>query len=293
MKLSPFFLGFALVVILVITMFGFRGHHFAKPPFEIFPDMNYQDKVKDQVGSTFFADGLAARAPIDDTVAEEMPAKIDYWASGKWDATHWGDGIPVHAARDGGRPLLVDDLDMARGRERYTIDCAICHGGTGDGQGITSKYGLNGAASYQTARLLAMSDGEIFNTITNGKGQMMGYGYNIAIDDRWRIIMYIRALQRSQNATFADASAAEQAALNKSRKPAPAPTPVPVVAPVPAVKTPAVPQQSPVPVKSDAKTPKKSHAKKKAAQATMNFQSGSETAKLIVPPTQNDQEKSS
>ena len=42
-----------------------------------------------------------------------------------------------------------------------------------------------------------MSDGEIFNTITNGKGQMMGYGYNIAIDDRWRIIMYIRALQHS------------------------------------------------------------------------------------------------
>ena len=74
-----------------------------KPPFEIFPDMNYQDKVKDQVPSAFFADGNSARAPIPGTVAEEMPAQNDYWATGKWDDTHWGDGIPVHDASDGGR----------------------------------------------------------------------------------------------------------------------------------------------------------------------------------------------
>ncbi len=65
-----------------------------------------------------------------------------------------------------------------------------------------------------------MSDGEIFNTITNGKGQMLGYGYNIAIDDRWRIIMYIRALQHSENAPMQDASPEEQQELNKTKKPA-------------------------------------------------------------------------
>ena len=162
---------------------------------------------------------MASRPPIPGTVAEEMPAKIDYWASGKWDATHWGDGIPVHDARDGMPALAVDDWNLERGRERYAIDCAMCHGATGKGDGITSKYGLNGAANYHTDRLRSDADGDLFNTITNGKGQMMGYGYNVTIDDRWRIVMYIRALQHSENAAIGDASPDEQQQL-QSKKPA-------------------------------------------------------------------------
>jgi mono/diheme cytochrome c family protein len=233
MKLSYSFLALAFFVIIVVALFGYRGHHFTRPPFEIFPDMNYQDKVKDQVPSDFFADGRAAREPIPGTVALEMPAQNDYWATGKWDATHWGDGIPVHDAVDGGRPLQIDDENMARGRERYTISCEVCHGAVGDGKGIVSKYGLNGVASYQVDRLRQDPDGDIFNTITKGKGQMLGYGYNISIDDRWRIIMYIRALPRSQQAAYADASTDEQAQLDKTKKP-PAPAPAAPDAPAPA-----------------------------------------------------------
>jgi len=220
MKLRYFFLALALAVITVVSIAGYRGEHFAKPPFEIFPDMNYQDKVKDQVPSAFFADGNSARAPIPGTVAEEMPAVNDYWATGKWDDTHWGDGIPVHGATEDAPALAVDDVNMARGRERYTIDCVMCHGVAGKGDGITSKYGLNGAANYQTDRLRTASDGDIFNTITNGHGQMMGYGYNVSIDDRWRIIMYIRALQHSENAKLQDASIEEQRQLQAPKKPA-------------------------------------------------------------------------
>jgi len=240
MKFRYFFLALALAVIAVLAIAGFRGQHSPKPPFEIFPDMNYQDKVKDQQPSAFFGDGAASRPPIPGTVAEEMPAQNDYWATGKWDDTHWGDGIPVHDAVDGGRPLQIDAENMARGRERYTINCEVCHGAAGDGKGITSKYGLNGAASYHTDRLRGDADGDLFNTITNGKGQMLGYGYNITIDDRWRIVMYIRALQRSQNAAVADASPEEQAQLQKTAKPAaPAPAPAPAApAPPPAAKPP-------------------------------------------------------
>ncbi len=242
MKLRFVFLALAVVVIAVVATAGLRGHHFSKPPFEIFPDMNYQDKVKDQQPSAFFADGNSAREPVAGTVAEEMPARNDYWSTGKWDDTHWGTGIPVHEARDGDLPLQVDEANMARGRERYTISCAVCHGAVGDGQGITSKYGLNGVASYQNDRLRTDPDGDIFNTITNGKGQMLGYGYNIAIDDRWRIVMYIRALQRSQNALYADASSDEQAQLDKSRKPPPPPA---APAPAPAAGTSSSTNQAP------------------------------------------------
>ncbi len=215
-------LSLLLVVVIVISFAGFRGDHSPRPPLELFPDMNYQDKVKDQVSSPFFNDGMASRPPIDGTVAFEMPAQNDYWATGKWDNSNWGNGIPLHEARDGARALQIDADNMNRGRERYAISCAVCHGATGSGNGIVSKYGLNGVANYHTDRLRQMTDGEIFNTISNGKGQMLGYAYNIAIDDRWRIIMYIRALQRSQNAALADASSTEQAQL-QAKAPPPAP----------------------------------------------------------------------
>ena len=220
MNLRYLFLGLAIAVIGIITTAKWRGHHFSQPPFEIFPDMNYQDKVKDQQPSAFFADGNSARLPIPGTVAMEMPAKNDYWATGKWDDTHYGNGIPVHEARNGGRALAIDAENMARGRERYTISCAVCHGAAGDGQGVVTKFGLTGVASYQDDRLRHASDGDIFGTISNGKGQMLGYGYNITVDDRWRIVMYVRALQRSQNAPLADATPEEQANLDKTKKPA-------------------------------------------------------------------------
>jgi mono/diheme cytochrome c family protein len=247
MMLRYFFLALGLAVAIVVSIAGFRGDHSPKPPMEVFPDMNYQDKVKDQQPSAFFADGNSARPPIPGTVAEEMPAVNDYWATGKWDDTHWGDGIPVHEAMDGGRPLRVDSANMARGRERYTLSCEVCHGAAGDGKGITSKYGLNGVATYQTDRLRQASDGDIFNTITNGKGQMLGYGYNVAVDDRWRIVMYVRALQRSQNALYADASPEEQAQLEKTRKPATPPPAPPATTPSPSETPgqPAAPNQSP------------------------------------------------
>ena len=233
MKLRYFFLALALAVVTVVSIAGFRGDKSPKPPIEIFPDMIYQDKVKDQVPSAFFADGVAARAPIPGTVAVEMPAQNDYWATGKWDETHWGDGIPVHDAVDAGRALRIDAVNMNRGRERYTISCEVCHGAAGDGKGITSKYGLNGAANYHQDKYRQETDGQLFDTITNGHGQMLGYGYNVAIDDRWRIVMYIRALQRSQNAAYDDASPEEQKQLEKTKAPA-APAPAaPAGAPAP------------------------------------------------------------
>ena len=228
MKLRYFFLSLALAVIGIVAIAGFRGMHFSKPPFEVFPDMNYQDKVKDQVPSAFFADGNSARAPIDGTVAQEMPADSSYWATGKWDDAHWGTGIPVHDAVDGDRPLQIDAANMARGRERYNISCAPCHGEAGDGKGIVTKYGLSAVANYHSKMYRDEADGKIFDTIGNGHGQMLGYGYNITIDDRWRIVMYLRALQRSQYAPYADATPEQQAALEKTKKPA---TPPPAAKP--------------------------------------------------------------
>ena len=67
----------------------------------------------------------------------------------------------------------------------------------------------------QDERIRKMSDGEILNTITNGKNTMMAYGPNIIVPDRWAIIAYVRALQRSQNAAIADVPPEHRAELDK------------------------------------------------------------------------------
>ena len=75
--------------------------------------------------------------------------------------------------------------------------------------------------SLQDDRLRKMSDGEIFNTITTGKNTMLAYGPNIVVADRWAIIAYLRALQRSQHATIADVPEDHRAEMDKPASPPP------------------------------------------------------------------------
>ena len=221
-----FLRGFLLICLLVtiasVAVLGFRGQKTTNEPWEIFPDMVRQMKVRAQAPLGFFADGRGSRMPINGTVpigyempkaqsapgAESAPRAFsvgtDYMNTGKMGA-NWGTGIPV--------PMTPELLQ--RGRERFNITCAMCHGATATGNGITKQYGLNTVVTLQDDRIRKMADGEIFNTITNGKNTMMAYGPNIMVADRWAIIAYLRALQRSQNATAADVPPEHRADLDK------------------------------------------------------------------------------
>lgn len=229
--LKYFFAIFAFVVLLVVAMAGFRGQKFTQPPIEIFPDMDNQPKVKAQVPSSFFADGRGARPPVEGTVplgysaplskpveGEETPQvsiyngfnfgnTLDYASTGKM-GDNWGTGIP----------LKVTPALMARGQQRYNISCAICHGATGAGNGMAQKFGVTTVQSLLQERIRVMSDGEIFNTITHGKNTMLGYGDRIQVPDRWAIVAYVRALQKSQGgATLADVSPEDRAKLEAAQ----------------------------------------------------------------------------
>lgn len=188
-----FFFFTLLLVIAVISVAGFRGHKSPRTPIELFPDMDHQPKVKAQEPSAFFADGAAARLPVAGTISRDMPLANDYYSTGKI-GDHWGAGIPI----------AMDMPAMERGRERYDINCAICHGAAAHGNGIVKQYGLSTIVTLQDERIRQMADGEIFHTITHGKNTMGAYGANIPIDDRWKIIAYLRALQRSQSTSFAE-----------------------------------------------------------------------------------------
>lgn len=248
--LRGFFVIFILCVIAMVAVLGFRGQKGRKPPMEIFPDMVRQPKVRAQAPLNFFADGRGPRLPVAGTipVGYEMPTRnalhsdaggpqlngdtqpsgfgdapeeahmrvgfssgTDYLNTGKM-GDQWGTGIP----------LPVTSQLLQRGQQRFNITCAMCHGASAAGNGITKQYGLATVVSLQDDRLRKMSDGEIFNTITNGKNTMMAYGPNIVVSDRWAIIAYLRALQRSQHATIADVPEDRRAELDKPASPPPA-----------------------------------------------------------------------
>ncbi len=206
-----FFLSYLFIAAIIVSAAGFRGSKSELPPLEVFPDMDHQPKVKFQTRSDFFADGLGARRPVPHTVpmGYEIPAVpaadnppppefgfgngTDYYFTGKM-GDYYGDGIPAEVA-------VTPEL-IARGEERYNISCAICHGESGNGKGVTSRFGILNAFNFHlpgandpSNAAAWRADGAMFDVITNGKGLMGGYGANITVRDRWAIVAYIRALQ--------------------------------------------------------------------------------------------------
>ncbi len=226
-----FLIALILVTIITIALLGFQGQLRQAPAIEFFGDMKRQDKVKFQKPSSFFADGRGARPPVDGTIPMgydipghamqnsaapkedidsplgEFSAGTDYLNTGKM-GDQWGTGLPL--------PVTAEL--MRRGQKEFTIDCAVCHGATGQGNGITSKYGLIGIANYHQDKYRQMADGQIFNTITHGFNTMMAYGDKVTVKDRWAIIAYIRALQKSQNARIEDVPEDQRAALESEGK---------------------------------------------------------------------------
>lgn len=210
------YLAFFFTVAMVVAWAGFRGTQFSKPPIEIFPDMDRQPKYKPQAESRFFADGRTDRRPPANTV----PRGIGYTSQA---VTPTFDGsaeaIAVETGRnpDGtflkGFPLRVTAELMARGKERYTIYCAPCHGALADGQGILSKYDWPAIANLHQERLVTGPEGDIFNTITNGKNTMYPYGDKLVPEDRWAVVLYVRALQRASAGSIEDIPAGSRKEL--------------------------------------------------------------------------------
>jgi mono/diheme cytochrome c family protein len=164
--------------------------------------MKYQPKYKPQGASAFFADGRADRPPPPGVVSADFGPlaqplhEDDHLYLGKNPDGTWARGFPAG--------ITVDMRLLERGRDRFTVYCTPCHGRVGDGNGITKKYGMVATPSYHDDRLRTMAEGEIFNTITNGKNNMNPYADKLTPEDRWAVIAYVRALQRAQTGTVAD-----------------------------------------------------------------------------------------
>ena len=110
-------------------------------------------------------------------------------------------------------PFAVTREVLSRGRERYDIFCAPCHGLAGDGDGVIVQRGFRAPPSYHLDRLRSAPASHFFDVITSGFGAMYPYGYRVPIADRWAIVAYIRALQLSRQGTIDEVPPAERQKL--------------------------------------------------------------------------------
>jgi mono/diheme cytochrome c family protein len=193
-----FLLTLLLVAATVFSLAGFRGTFSRNPPLEIFPDMKRQPRLRPQKPNPFFADQRSSRLPVPGTLALEeeyrdTPANTGFVTG----TTNYVETLPT--------PITSELL--ARGRQRFTIYCSPCHSPQGDGNGVATKFGMLKAGNFHELRIVRMPDGELFNTITKGKGQMQSYASQVTPSDRWAIIAYIRALQRTRVGSLEDVPA--------------------------------------------------------------------------------------
>lgn len=139
--------------------------------------------------SAFFADGLSARQPVPDTVARGQLRDDTLLYTGQ------ENGQPAERF-----PFPVTHDVLVRGRDRFEVFCAPCHGRTGYGDGMIVQRGFIPPPSFHTDQLRQAPVGHLFEVATNGLGAMPSYAQQVPVRDRWAIVAYVKALQLSQHA---------------------------------------------------------------------------------------------
>lgn len=181
------------------------------PRLHVFPHMDFQEKVKTQTVAPMLPNGRAMQAPVEGTVAMGAAEEDDHYHRGV-QGGQWADEFPAQVS--------IDERTLARGQERYNIYCSTCHGEAGYGDGVIHRRmeKLEQPTWVQPSNLHAdnirsQPVGHLFNTVTWGIRNMNGYGHAIAVEDRWAIVAYLKALQRSQYANLEDVPVAKRGEL--------------------------------------------------------------------------------
>lgn len=231
-KAIPWAIAFAVTLAFLppLAIGWYRASTKRLPRIHPLQDMTFQPKYKTQTENDLFTDRRSMRRPVAGTIAQGQLTLDTSFFQGKD-----GDGNYITAF-----PVPADERLMLRGRERYNIYCAPCHGfsggfpegvgGDGDAQdwdGMVSirasKRALLGDGTWTPPRALHSQyiqdqpNGKLFETITAGVNNqgiqtMPGYAKQISVKDRWAIVLYVRALGCSQNASEADVPGAQRTA---------------------------------------------------------------------------------
>ena len=170
-------------------------------------DMYNQPKAKPYSESDLFQDGTSARPIPAHAMQYHQPRENEAYYTGLLN------GVLVAQLP---APLQLTPELLQRGRERYDIYCAVCHGMTGEGNGRVVQRGFPPPPTYHSERLRNAPIGHFYDVITNGYGVMYSYASRVEPNDRWAIAAYIRALQVSRAETIQDLPPNEQKKLKEA-----------------------------------------------------------------------------
>jgi len=172
----------------------------------IFDPMERQPKSRAFSANPFFEDGRSMQKPPQGTIPRERIA-----------------GQPaLVAGRVGGKdveefPLPVTKELIARGRKKFEIYCATCHGLVGDGRSlVAANMALRPPPSLHERK--GMPVGHYYQVVANGFGLMPGYAPELSVEERWAVVAYVAALQLSQSAPVAMAPPGERERLLQEKR---------------------------------------------------------------------------
>ncbi len=240
---------------------GCRGDRTQKPPRQFFPSLDDQPKYESQAESSFFADGRTARQPVEGTVAfgkryalafgsseqerEAFRRQIalerrqflridDELVRGVNAEGEYLQRIPIHKALgfEEGRP--ISEAAMRRflelGKKNFEIYCAVCHGGTGEGNGLVGRQWSYPLPNFHDPQYQPGGekgqDGYIFHTIRNGVANLPGqqpalkmpaYAERIDVEEAWAVVAYLRSLQRARGVSVEEVPESARQRLEQSR----------------------------------------------------------------------------
>lgn len=191
---------YAGAALLSLGLAACRGNTSDEPPVHWQRGMFTQDKGRAQRANLFFPDHRSMRPLEPGTVSTTAPIEPTPYLTGKDESgqfvSRWPEGVTVNQAL------------LSRGQERFNIYCAPCHDRTGSGNGIVIQHVKRTGAlwtpkSYYDESVMKEPVGQLYDVITHGVRTMPAYAYQIPVSDRWAIVAYVRALQRSQNLNLA------------------------------------------------------------------------------------------
>ena len=186
-----------LLYLLLLILFACQGMPSKKTPIHLNPNMDNQERYDAQEKQYFYnLEDIAKRNPIQGTIPygyyKDDNTEFYY---GKLSAGEFIDKVSD--------VIPVDEKLLKRGQDRFNIYCSVCHGYTGEGNGLIAQNDeFNVIVTSLYSELLDdKNDGYFFDIITNGKNNMPSYAHQIDPKDRWAIVAYINALRfsRSEN----------------------------------------------------------------------------------------------
>jgi mono/diheme cytochrome c family protein len=182
MKSTPVF-----ILLFSLSMIACDRTH-NDPGFDYFPDMVYSKAYETYSANPNFADSSTLREPVEGTIPIGM---IPY-------PYQKNDTDRMLAGKELVNPLVKNEENLKRGEVAYRRYCINCHGPLADGNGNLFTAGLYNykPASLVNDKMKKAPDGEIYHVITVGQGVMMAHGGIVRPDDRWKIVLYVRELQK-------------------------------------------------------------------------------------------------